>query len=139
VEIRDEVGDDNIVIFGLTEREVLEYYRHGKYSAWDTRNGDERLIKITDQLVNGFYHDEKDRFRIIYENLLNYNDEFFVLKDFASYIEAQEKVDKLYKNKEKWQEMSCVNIAHSGIFSSDRTIKEYASGIWGSGYLYKNL
>ena len=68
VEIRDEVGDDNIVIFGLTEREVLEYYRHGKYSAWDTRNGDERLIKITDQLVNGFYHDEKDRFRIIYEN-----------------------------------------------------------------------
>jgi starch phosphorylase len=139
VEIRDEVGDDNIVIFGLTEREVLEYYRHGKYSAWDTRNGDERLIKITDQLVNGFYHDEKDRFRIIYENLLNYNDEFFVLKDFASYIEAQEKVDKLYKNKEKWQEMSCVNIAHSGIFSSDRTIKEYATGIWGSGYLYKNL
>ncbi|MNM42373.1 Glycogen phosphorylase [compost metagenome] len=139
VEIRDEVGDDNIVIFGLTEREVLEYYRHGKYSAWDTRNGDERLIKITDQLVNGFYHDEKDRFRIVYENLLNYNDEFFVLKDFASYIEAQEKVDKLYKNKEKWQEMSCVNIAHSGIFSSDRTIKEYATGIWGSGYLYKNL
>ena len=139
VEIRDEVGDDNIVIFGLTEREVLEYYRHGKYSAWDTRNGDERLIKITDQLVNGFYHDEKDRFRIIYENLLNYNDEFFVLKDFASYIEAQEKVDKLYKNKEKWQEMSCVNRAHSGIFSSDRTIKEYATGIWGSGYLYKNL
>ena len=139
VEIRDEVGDDNIVIFGLTEREVLEYYRHGKYSAWDTRNGDERLIKITDQLVNGFYHDEKDRFRIIYENLLNYNDEFFVLKDFDSYIEAQDKVDKLYKNKEKWQEMSCVNIAHSGIFSSDRTIKEYATGIWGSGYLYKNL
>lgn len=139
VEIRDEVGDDNIVIFGLTEREVLEYYRHGKYSAWDTRNGDERLIKITDQLVNGFYHDEKDRFGIVYENLLNYNDEFFVLKDFASYIEAQEKVDKLYKNKEKWQEMSCVNIAHSGIFSSDRTIKEYATGIWGSGYLYKNL
>ncbi|WP_315114993.1 glycogen/starch/alpha-glucan phosphorylase [Clostridium intestinale] len=139
VEIRDEVGDDNIVIFGLTEREVLEYYRHGKYSAWDTRNGDERLIKITDQLVNGFYHDEKDRFRIIYENLLNYNDEFFVLKDFDSYIEAQDKVDKLYKNKERWQEMSCVNIAHSGIFSSDRTIKEYATGIWGSGYLYKNL
>lgn len=139
VEIRDEVGDDNIVIFGLTEREVLNYYQHGKYSAWDTRNGDERLIKVTDQLVNGFYHEEKDRFRIIYENLLNYNDEFFILKDFASYIEAQEKVDKLYKNKEKWQEMSCVNIAHSGIFSSDRTIKEYATGIWGSGYLYRNL
>lgn len=91
VEIRDEVGDDNIVIFGLTEREVLEYYRHGKYSAWDTRNGDERLIKITDQLVNGFYHDEKDRFRIVYENLLNYNDEFFVLKDLLLILRLKKK------------------------------------------------
>ena len=139
VEIRDEVGDDNIIIFGLTETEVINYYQYGKYSAWDTRNSDDRLVKITDQLINGFYHEEKDRFKIIYENLLNYNDEFFVLKDFDSYINAQERVDKFYKNIDKWQEMSCVNIAHSGIFSSDRTIKEYATGIWGSGYLYRNL
>lgn len=139
VEIKDEVGDDNIVIFGLTEKEVLEYYQNGGYSAWDTRNNDKRLIKITDQLINGFYHEDKDRFKIIYENLLNYNDEFFVLKDFDSYVKAQEKVDEIYRNKDKWQEISCINIAHSGIFSSDRTIKEYATGIWGSGYLYKNL
>lgn len=139
VEIRDEVGDDNIVIFGLTEKEVLSYYQNGGYSSWDTRNADERLIKITDQLINGFYHRERDRFKVIYEDLLNYNDEFFVLKDFNSYIQAQEKVDALYKDRSRWQEMSCVNIAHSGVFSSDRTIKEYATGIWGSGYLYKNL
>ena len=80
-----------------------------------------------------------DKFRTIYDSLLKYNDEFFVLKDFDSYIKAQIKVNELYSNKYNWQRMCGVNIAHSGIFSSDRTIKEYATGIWGSGVLYKNL
>ena len=70
---------------------------------------------------------------------MTYNDEFFVLKDFNSYLEAQEKVNYLYKDTDKWQRMCGVNIAHSGIFSSDRTIKEYATGIWGSTVIYKNL
>lgn len=139
VEIRDEVGDDNIVIFGLTEREVLDYYQRGGYSAWDTRNSDSRLISVTDDLVNGFYSNDRNRFRSIYENLLNYNDEFFVLKDFDSYLKAQDRVDELYRNTQKWQRMCGVNIAHSGIFSSDRTILEYAHGIWGSQVVYKNL
>ena len=62
-----------------------------------------------------------------------------VLKDFDSYLKAQEKVNELYIDKERWQRMCGINIAHSGIFSSDRTIKEYATGIWGSTVIYKNL
>ncbi|MEQ8197039.1 MAG: glycogen/starch/alpha-glucan phosphorylase [Clostridiaceae bacterium] len=139
VEIRDEVGDENIIIFGLTEKEVVNYYRNGGYSSWNVRNDDSRLINVTEQLVNGFYHPDSERFRVIYNDLLHYNDEFFVLKDFDSYLKAQDRVNQLYKNKSKWQSMANVNIAHSGIFSSDRTIEEYATGIWGSGFLYKNL
>ena len=139
VEIRDEVSDDNIVIFGLNEREVLNYYQNGGYSAWDVRNNDERVRNITDQLINGYYSEDREKFRIIYEELLNRNDEFFILKDFDSYVNAQKKADNLYRDISKWSEMSIINIAHSGIFSSDRTIKEYATGIWGSGFLYRNL
>lgn len=139
VEIRDEVGDDNIVIFGLTEKEVLDYYEYGGYSAINTVNNNPSLKRVVDSLIDGSYSRDKEKFKTIYENLITYNDEFFVLKDFDSYIKAQDKVDKLYKDFNKWYSMSAINIAHSGIFSSDRTIQEYATGIWGSGYLYKNL
>ncbi|MBC2578731.1 glycogen/starch/alpha-glucan phosphorylase [Clostridium sp. DJ247] len=139
VEIRDEVGDENIIIFGLTKREVLDFYQKGGYSALDMINKDYRIKQVTEDIINGFYCDDKERFRVVYEHLVNYNDEFFVLKDFDSYLKAQNKVDDLYRDFSKWQSMCAVNIAHSGIFSSDRTIQEYAAGIWGSGYLYKNL
>ena len=139
IEIKDEVGEDNIVIFGLNAEEVLNYHKQGGYSSWEVCNNDPRLQRVTNDLINGKYCNDKDRFRTIYENLLTYNDEFFVLKDFDAYLAAQDKVNKLYMNKEKWQKMCGVNIAHSGIFSSDRTIKEYATGIWGSTVIYKNL
>mgnify|MGYP003295414020 CR=1 FL=1 len=139
IEIKDEVGEDNIIIFGLTAEEVLNYHKNGGYSSWDVCNKDKRLQIVTNDLINGKYCDDRDRFRIIYENLLSYNDEFFVLKDFAAYLDAQERVNKLYMDKAKWHKICGVNIAHSGIFSSDRTIKEYATGIWGSTVIYKNL
>lgn len=139
VEIKDEVGEDNIVIFGLTEKEVLSYYQKGGYSAWETCNNDARLRRVTQDLINGYYSSDKEKFKCIYENLLPYNDEFFVLKDFDSYLKAQDRVDRMYRDVHKWQKMAAINIAHSGIFSSDRTIMEYATGIWGSGFLYKNL
>lgn len=139
IEIKDEVGEDNIVIFGLNAEEVLNYHKQVGYSSWDVCNNDPRLQRVTNDLINGKYCSDKDRFRTIYENLLTYNDEFFVLKDFDAYLAAQDKVNKLYMNKEKWQRMCGVNIAHSGIFSSDRTIQEYATGIWGSTVIYKNL
>lgn len=139
IEINDEVGQDNIVIFGLNAREVLDYTKNGGYSSVKVCNENQRLQNVTNDLINGKFSYDKDAFRSIYENLINYNDEFFVLKDFQSYIEAQNKVDTMYRDTNMWQQMCGVNIAHSGIFSSDRTIQEYVTGIWGSELIYKNL
>jgi starch phosphorylase len=139
IEIKDEVTDDNIVIFGLNADEVLNYYQNGGYKSVDIYNNDVRVKRVIDDLVNGKYHNDKEKFRSIYENLITYNDEFFVLQDFDSYLKAQDKVDTLYRDTNKWQRMCGINIAHSGIFSSDRTIEEYATGIWGSEVIYKNL
>lgn len=139
IEIRDEVTDDNIVIFGLSADEVLDYYKNGGYRAIDIYNNNQSIKRVIDDLINGKYSNDKDKFRKIYENLITYNDEFFVLKDFDSYVKAQDKIDLIYRDKEKWNRMCGVNIAHSGIFSSDRTIEQYATGIWGSEIIYKNL
>ena len=139
IEIKDEVGENNIIIFGLTARQVLNYMQHGGYSAIDICKKDERLNRVVSDLISGRYCKDKLRFKSIYENLISYNDEFFVLKDFKSYVKAQDKANLLYNNMYKWQEMCGINIAHSGVFSSDRTIKEYATGIWGSELIYKNL
>ncbi|SDH54722.1 starch phosphorylase [Alteribacillus persepolensis] len=130
IEIKDMVGDKNIFTFGLTADDVLHYYHHGGYNAQDIYQTDERLQLILNQLHDGFFgNDEKD-FKDIYYHLLSHNDEFFVLKDFNSYEETQEFVDQTYRNQQKWMTMSITNIAHSGKFSSDRTIQEYASEIW---------
>ena len=139
IEIKDEVGENNIIIFGLTARQVLNYMQHGGYSATDICKKDERLNRVVSDLISGRYCKDKLRFKSIYENLISYNDEFFVLKDFKSYVKAQDKANLLYNNMYKWQEMCGINIAHSGVFSSDRTIKEYATGMWGSELIYKNL
>ncbi len=131
IEIRDEVGDENIVIFGMTEKEVMNYYRHGGYSSIELYNSDPRIKAVVDQLVNGFFPVSSIEFMDIYNHLLLHNDEYFVLKDFNAYAEAHKWVDELYRQKSRWTRISIVNIAHSGVFSSDRTISEYASGIWG--------
>ena len=139
VEIRDEVSDENIMIFGMSEEEVLNYYNNGGYSAYEFYKDDNRIKNVIDDLKNGKYSNDTNKFNEIYQHLIPYNDEFFVLKDFASYVATDIKADNLYRNKNKWQEMCAINIAHSGIFSSDRTISEYATGIWGSDVMYKNL
>jgi len=139
IEIKDEVGEENIVIFGMTAREVLNYLQYGGYCSIDICNENKKVNRVVGDLINGTYHKDRDRFKSIHENLITYNDEFFVLKDFNSYLAAQEKVDTLYRDMHKWQEICGINIAHSGVFSSDRTIQQYATGIWGSELIYKNL
>lgn len=129
VEIHDLVKDDNIVIFGLSSEEVLNYYAYGGYSAYDCFNNDERLKGIMASLFNGPWA-KKDRFKLIYDELMNNNDTFFILKDFDSYVKAQEKIEQLYLDKERWAKMCIINIAMSGFFSSDRTIKDYVKDIW---------
>jgi starch phosphorylase len=130
IEIEEAVGPENIIIFGLTAEQALSYYAHGGYNAWDIYNQDGRVKKVMEQLVNGFLHDEKEEFRPLYDYLLRNNDEFFVLKDFSAYAEAQRLLDAKYHNQEQWRSMCLHNIAHSGIFSSDRTIQEYSYKIW---------
>ena len=139
IEIKDEVGLDNIFIFGLQSQEVLDYYKYGGYSSYEYYRDDQRIRAVIDDLINGRYCSDKERFRPIYDNLITYNDEFFVLKDFDSYIETNSRVDDEFRYLYKWQRKCGINIAHSGIFSSDRTISEYATGIWGSELIYKNL
>lgn len=139
IEITDEVGKDNIVIFGMNARDVLNYIQNGGYCSIDICNEDRRIQRVINDLINGTYNKDRERFKSIYENLITYNDEFYVLKDFNSYVDAQNKINSLYKNKYKWQEICGINIAHSGVFSSDRTIQQYVTGIWGSELIYKNL
>ena len=130
VEIDQAVGRDNIVVFGLTSEQVMNYYAHGGYNAYETFSSDPRLQLIINQLQNGFFGVGPQEFNLILKNLFDTNDEFFVFKDFDSYVKAQEKVNDLYKDKESWLRMSLINIANSGIFSSDNTIKRYADEIW---------
>lgn len=130
IEIMEAVGQDNIFIFGLTAKEVAEYYNNGQYRSVDLYKNDLRLKKILDQLVNGFLPAPKDEFRMIYDHLLMHNDEYFVLKDFDAYAAAGEKAAKAYEDRRGWQKMCACNIAHAGKFSSDLTIKNYAGEIW---------
>lgn len=135
VEIREEVGDENIFIFGMKADEVIDEYAKSDYNPWDIYNMNSDVRGVLNMLINGTLDKDTELFREIYDSLLNgYNgsrpDEYFVLKDFASYTEAQNKVDKAYRDKDKWAKMAILNTAHSGKFSSDRTIKEYAEDIW---------
>jgi len=130
VEIRNAVGDDNIVIFGMEKDEVMRLEKDKTYRSYNFYNSDNRIRRIIDNLVNGSLNVPPSEFADIHKYLMANNDEYFVLKDFDSYVKAQDKIDELYKNKTKWVEMSICNIAHSGVFSSDNTIDEYSKEIW---------
>jgi len=130
VEIKEAVGENNIFIFGLTAEQVLAYTRYGGYKPWDEYHDHPNIRTCVDQLNSGFFDNMGEEFRTLYDSLMIYNDEFFILKDFPSYIQMHEKLQSLYRNPRDWNKISLVNIANSGIFSSDRTIREYADWIW---------
>lgn len=130
IEINNFVGSDNMFIFGLTAEKVLQYYKSQSYRAQDIYNTDPRVRAVLDELLSGRLYGGKTEFRDIYYSILSNNDEYFLLKDFDAYAEAHERVEQVYRDRKKWQSMSIINIAHSGKFSSDRTIKEYATEIW---------
>ena len=127
IEIKDRVGDDNIFIFGLNSGEVLNYEG---YHSIEYFHFDKRIRKVIEQLTNGFFPDEDDEFEAIYDSLLMQNDQYFVLRDFDSYVNVQKEVGRIYEKRDQWLKMSLTNIAQSGYFSSDRTIKEYSNEIW---------
>ena len=136
VEIVEEVGEENAFIFGLSSDEVINYEKNGGYNPMDIFNKDMDVRKVLMQLINGFYSpQDPDRFRPIYDSLLNTNvtdkaDRYFILKDFKSYVAAQKKVEEAYKNEEGWAKSALINVSNVGKFSSDRTIEEYVQDIW---------
>ena len=131
IEIVECAGEENAVIFGLRNEEVEELNRNGSYNPWDLYNSDYRIKNILDSLLSGEWTNYRpDKFRVIFDEIMNNRDNYYILKDFASYVEAQEKVSELYQNKTKWQRMCLMNIANSGKFTSDRTIQQYAKEIW---------
>ncbi|MDR3091362.1 MAG: glycogen/starch/alpha-glucan phosphorylase [Clostridiales bacterium] len=136
VEILEEVGKDNIFIFGLTSDQVIKLYQTNEYQPWDVCNMNSNVNMVMTQLINGTFSPGKpDQFRELYDALLNgYGgsraDEYFILKDFESYSDAQARVNKAFKDKKCWAKSAILNTASSGKFSSDRTIKEYSGEIW---------
>ena len=129
IEIKEEVGDENIFIFGLTADEVSKLRAKGYYP-WDIYQSDMELKQTLDMIAGGYFSPEApDIFRPIFEALTR-DDRFMVLADYGSYISCQERVDELYKNPEEWSGRALLNIAGMGKFSSDRTIREYAEEIW---------
>ncbi|MFQ3620122.1 MAG: glycogen/starch/alpha-glucan phosphorylase [Spirochaetales bacterium] len=130
VEIREEVGAENIFIFGLTAEEVAESWRTG-YNPWEYYQKDLELRKVLDMIGGGaFSADDASRFKPIVDSLLHYGDTYRLLADFRSYLNAQEEVARLYQDPEAWTRKSILNVARMGKFSSDRTIREYAEEIW---------
>ena len=130
VEIREEVGDENIFIFGLTADEVVTVKQNG-YNPMDYYNANAELREVLDMIGSGFFsQDEPDRFKPIVESLLQHGDNYLLLADYAAYIDCQKKVEIAYRNQQEWVKMAILNVANMGKFSSDRTILQYAKEIW---------
>ncbi len=125
VEIDRLVGRENDVIFGLTVDDIPHFRED--YRAWDYYMNDERINRAMNSLIDGTWGDD---FRTIYDEILTKNDEFFVLADFNSYVQAQEEIERRYADRNAWARTCLINIAKSWYFSSDRTIRQYAEDIW---------
>jgi glycogen phosphorylase len=129
VEIKEEAGDDNFFLFGLTEAEVQRVRREG-YRPGDYAHGNNELREVLDLIASGhFSRGDTNMFRPLIDNLL-YSDPFLVLADYASYIAAQQKVSEAWQDPHRWTRMSILNTAYAGKFSSDRAIAEYCRNIW---------
>lgn len=133
VEIYEEVGKDNIFIFGMSAEEVqAKYQTH--YDPWFIYNMNQEVRMALTSLIDGTFDQNTDLFRELYDALLNgfggRADEYFVLEDYADYARAQWDIDAAYRDQTKWAKMAIVNVAKSGKFSSDRTIRQYAEEIW---------
>ena len=136
VEMYEEVGEENIFIFGLSSDEVINYEQNGGYDPNVIFNNNADIRKVLMQLVNGTYQpNDPELFRDLYNSLLNTQctskaDTYFILKDFESYAETQKKIEEAYNDRKRWNKMAIMNVARAGKFSSDRTIQEYVDDIW---------
>lgn len=130
VEILEEVGAENIFIFGLTTEQVAQTKAQG-YNPWDYYNSNAELREVLDMIGNGFFSvEEPHRYQAIIDTLLHKGDQYLLLADYASYVATQTQVGALFNQPELWSRMAILNVARIGKFSSDRTIAEYANKIW---------
>ena len=130
VEIVQEVGEENAVIFGLSAQEVINYENNGGYNPKEIYNTDTELRMVMTQMINGYYSPQNtELFRELYNSLLEQNggeraDQYFILNDFRSYADAQKKIEAMYRDESRWAKSAMLNVAKCGKFSSDRTIEE---------------
>ena len=130
VEIKEEVGDENIFIFGLNVGEVEALHARG-YRPWDYYQADEELRAVVDWLGSDYFTPGgQGAFSLVHDSLLQGGDPYMVLADFRAYSDAHQRVDAAYRDPSKWAKMAILNTARMGKFSSDRTIREYAEQIW---------
>lgn len=133
IEIREQVGEDNIFIFGLTVDEIDELRSSG-YNPTDYVDSNEELQQIIAQFSDGYFNpDEPELFQPIVNALLNQGDYFMVLADYASYVSKQEEVEEIFRRSDEWNRRAIINVANMGHFSSDRSIRDYATKIWDVG------
>jgi starch phosphorylase len=130
IEIKDACGDENIFIFGLTKDEVYEYYKNRNYNARDIYEQNPVVHRILNAFIDGTIPNITNEGPEIFDSLTAFNDEYFLLRDFNDYVRAQKELETLYKDSRAWSRASLMNIATSGIFSSDRTVGQYAEEIW---------
>ncbi|QLD13185.1 glycogen/starch/alpha-glucan phosphorylase [Microbacterium oleivorans] len=129
VEIRELVGDDNFFLFGMSEPQVEELWARG-YRPGEFAQGDDELRRTLDLIGSGaFSGGDRSTFEPIVSNLL-YDDRFMVLADYTAYVAAQERVDAAYADRDGWTRSAILNVARTGFFSSDRSIRDYIDRIW---------
>lgn len=134
VEIAEEVGDDNIFIFGLTVEEVTALRAKG-YNPWDYYWKNQCLREVIDWIASDFFTGTAGEFKPLRDSWMEHGDPYLCLADYESYIAAQEKADAAYRDRDRWIKMAVHNTARVGKFSSDRTINEYAEKVWKLGAL----
>jgi starch phosphorylase len=131
IEIIEEVGEPNIYTFGLTPEEVRWYREQHSYNPRELYNQDPLLHRVMDSLAgNRFCPDEQGLFRWIVDEILDRGDRYFHMADLPSYIDASHRAEKDYQDTSTWARKAILNVARTGKFSSDRTVREYAREIW---------
>jgi len=131
IEIREEVGEENIFIFGLTADEVAAERKTPSRSPRDVYESNADVQRTVDSISNGYFsNDDKELFRLLVDSLLDPDDPYLYLKDFEDYLRCQEEVSRAFLDKKSWRRKSILNVARIGKFSTDRTIREYAEDIW---------
>jgi starch phosphorylase len=130
VEIRDEVGEDNIFIFGMTADQVAQRKTQG-YDPWMHYHGEPELRQVLDMIRDGYFSpEERSRYQSVFDTLTRDGDRYMLLADYADYVACQERAAQLYSNPLAWMTKAILNVAGMGRFSTDRTIREYATSIW---------